>query len=67
VLNLLFNENRGLNICLFIVQITETALKQGKFADTDKLSADLSTGLVDGITLAQGGQRLQPSPENHNF
>jgi hypothetical protein len=55
----------ALNMCLIIVQTAETALKQGKIADTDKLSADLSTGFVDGLTLAQAEQRLQRLPENH--
>jgi hypothetical protein len=33
-------------------QIAETALRQGKIADTHKLSAELSTGFVEGFALA---------------
>lgn len=65
VLNFLLLKNNGLNMCLFFGQITESALKQGKIRHTDKLSADLSTGLVDGIMLAYMGQRLQRLSENH--
>lgn len=54
----------GFKICLILVQIGESPRIQGKFATQGKLSAQLSTGIVDLFSLDLSRARLQPWPEN---
>jgi hypothetical protein len=58
---------RGLLNCLIFRQFSEVGQMQRKIWDQGKLSAELSTGMVDAFLLACALVPLQRSLKNHIY